>query len=94
MVKLNMERVDGKCFVRRLVNDSKIDEWVGHDDHYYTNQFAESMKVKKISHLHDLEDDISACANCMDDRFNELEEASRLLRKHSPLRGLELFAGT
>lgn len=92
--KIDMENVDGKCYVRCLVDDSAIDDWVQHSNHFYSNQCAESIKTKKISQLQDIVDGITCCVYCVEERLGELDEAKRLLQKNQPLRGLELFAGS
>lgn len=92
-IKIDIENVDGKCYVRCLVDGSAIDDWVQHSDHFYSNQFAESKQVKKINQLQDSADGITQCTYCVEERLRELDEAKKLLQKHQPLRGLELFAG-
>ncbi|KZP21168.1 S-adenosyl-L-methionine-dependent methyltransferase [Athelia psychrophila] len=91
--KIDMENVDGKCYVRYLVDGAAIDDWVQHSNHFYSNHFAKSIQIKKISQLQDSANNITSCTPCVEERLRELDEARRLLQKHQPLRGLELFAG-
>ena len=89
-----MEDVDGKCYARQLLDTTAIDEWVKHPNHFYFNQKAESWEIKRTSQLQELGDNkILCCETCMDEHIQDLADAERLLRKHGPLRGLELFAG-
>ncbi|KAF7965632.1 hypothetical protein HWV62_42606 [Athelia sp. TMB] len=92
--EVSMESIDGKCYARQLFDTSAIDEWVKHPNHFYFNRKAESWDIKTTSQLQKLgSSKIPCCETCMDEHIQNLAGAERLLQKHGPLRGLELFAG-
>lgn len=85
-MKVHPDRVDGICHVMHLVDVSDIEEWVQHDDHYFVNQDTDD--------LHRLEpEDLQHCKQCHQERLHHLHRVDQLLRRHQPLRGLELFSG-
>lgn len=71
-----------------------VDEWVMHDDHYYVNQQACSLKPKSLNELKDWPvSEFRPCKKCHEEREELLERQSLLLQRHGRLRGLELFSG-
>jgi len=86
---IKSDDIDGICYVSHLTNSQAINEWVRHDDHYYSNQIATPS-----GELHVLDsDDFRQCKRCFNDRINRLHFNEQLFARHQPLRGLELFSG-
>jgi len=87
--------VDCKCYVQCLTDSDAIDEWVRHDDHYFVDQTADSVTIKSTKDLRPLaREDFKSCRTCYEDRIGELDNAEKLLQRHGPLRGLELYSGS
>ena len=93
-IKVDTSRIDGKCYVQYLKDSDTINEWVQHDDHYYINQQSETVSAASISDLQSLApEQFKFCLACYQDRVERLENTKKLLERHGPLRGLELFSG-
>jgi len=86
---IGSDEIDGKCYVLHLTTSHLIDEWVSHDDHYYVNQYLSARDT--LSPLH--AEEFQKCDSCCHERKSLLRRNARLLRRHQPLRGLELFSG-
>lgn len=80
--------------MQHLTDSDAIDQWVQHDDHYFVNQCAESATTGSVQDLQMLAPvEFKFCPVCHEDRVQQLSNAKRLLERHGPLRGLELFSG-
>ncbi|KAF9246401.1 hypothetical protein BU15DRAFT_70495 [Melanogaster broomeanus] len=88
------EDLQGICYVVHKRDTAAIDEWVKHDDHYYVNQQASSPNVESLNDLENWpKNEYRCCKKCRGERQELLEQQNRLLERHGPLRGLELFSG-
>ncbi|KAF8559697.1 S-adenosyl-L-methionine-dependent methyltransferase [Imleria badia] len=88
------EDLQGQCYVVHARDTDTIDEWVRHDDHYYVNQQACSLKPKSLDGLQNWpKSEFKSCKKCYEEREELLEQQSVLLQRHGRLRGLELFSG-
>lgn len=88
------EDLQGQCYVVHQRDTDAIDEWVEHDDHYYVNQQARSLKTKSFGDLADWpKSEFKSCSKCHGEREELLERRTLLLQRHGRLRGLELFSG-
>ena len=93
-IKVDASRVDGKCYVQYLTDSDAIDEWVRHDDHYFVNQWADSMSTASTKDLQMLgRKEFKYCLVCYENRIEQLNNTKKLLERHGPLRGLELYSG-
>ena len=94
IIKVDADRIDGKCYVQYLTDADSIDEWVRHDDHYFVNQKGDSVSTTSTEDLELLaSEDFKSCLACYENRLEQLENSSKLLERHGPLRGLELYSG-
>jgi len=84
--EIELERLDGRCYVRYLRELAEIEEWVKHDDHFYLNQKGNTQHGLFV-----IDDD--HCEVCQEARKNDIMRAQELFNKNGPLRGLELFSG-
>ncbi|KAF8447830.1 hypothetical protein L210DRAFT_978503 [Boletus edulis BED1] len=88
------EDLQGQCYVIHERDTDAIDQWVKHDDHYYVNQEACSLKPKILDDLQNWpRSEFKSCTKCHEERKELLEQQSVLLQRHGRLRGLELFSG-
>lgn len=88
------EHLQGQCYIVHRCDVDAIDEWVKHDDHYYVNQQAGSLKPKSLENLQEWpKGEFKCCKRCHEERETLLERQSLLLQRHGRLRGLELFSG-
>lgn len=95
IVTIDADKIDGKCYVQHLTDADVIDQWVKHDDHYFVNQWAESAATRSLNDIQMLDPvEFKSCQVCHKDRVQQLSNTERLLERHGPLRGLELFSGT
>lgn len=93
-IKIDTSRIDGKCYVQYLKDSDFIDEWVQPDDHYYVNQESEALSIASIDDLQIMApEQFKFCLACYEDRVEQLKNAKKLLERHGPLRGLELYSG-
>ncbi|TCD67280.1 hypothetical protein EIP91_000302 [Steccherinum ochraceum] len=89
--------IDGKIYVvhsAALPSGFDLEEWVEHDDHFYVDSFYQTSELSGPDELLPLPLQVfKACQACHVEHLASLEEQTSLSEKHSPLRGLELFAG-
>jgi len=81
-------KLEGKCQVRHLTDEAKIEEWIEHDDHFYINQEGDVDDLRPLKKR-----DFGYCGECRagDDRAREQKE--RFMETNSKLVGMELFSG-
>ncbi|KAF8891199.1 hypothetical protein BD779DRAFT_1513769 [Infundibulicybe gibba] len=90
---VNVDDIDGKCYVRYLNDPQEIGEWVEHDDHFYVNEKVEhddsnSPRLKPLQRSV-----FKTCASCEAEHAGDLVRTNDSRNRHGPLRGLELFSG-
>lgn len=79
---------------RSSLSDDELENWCAQDDHFYVNCKAESDKPRSSDEFELISrKSFRACHECVELRKEQLVEQQELMRNHSPLRGLELFAG-
>lgn len=92
-----LSSIDGKVYVVHaadLPSGFDLEEWVKHDDHFYTDSFSQTTELSSIKQLHPLPLKVfKTCSVCRDQHLDVLSKQAALLEEHGPLRGLELFAG-
>ncbi|KAG1743398.1 S-adenosyl-L-methionine-dependent methyltransferase [Suillus lakei] len=92
--KTRPDDIRGQCFVIHETDDTVIDAWVAHDDHYYVNQCADSLDVRALDDLNPWSGSIFRhCVQCHEEHKVNLARRAQQLQRFGPLRGLELFAG-
>ena len=93
----SLNLIDGKAYVVHpdaLPTGFKLEDWLEHVDHYYTDLFCDSSEPESLEELLPLSLIIfKTCTECMEEQCASIEEQTSLLESHGPLRGLELFAG-
>ena len=87
--EIELERLDGRCYVRYLRERAEIEEWVKHDDHFYLNQKGNTQHGLFVIH----DEDLDHCEVCQEARNDDIVRAQELFNQNGPLRGLELFSG-
>lgn len=81
-------------FAIHETDDTAIDAWVIHDDHYYVNECADSLDVRTFDDLNPWsENEFRHCVQCHKEHKANLVRRAQQLQRFGPLRGLELFAG-
>lgn len=89
--------IDGKAYVTHpshLPDSLDLQDWVKLDDHFYVDLFTDSSDPESLDELSSLPPRVfKTCTECTKEHQACLEEDMSLLKKHGPLRGLELFAG-
>ncbi|KAG2337145.1 S-adenosyl-L-methionine-dependent methyltransferase [Suillus weaverae] len=79
---------------RHETDDTAIDAWVAHDDHYYVNECADSLDVRALKDLNPWSaNEFWHCLQCHEEHKANVARQARQLQRFGPLRGLELFAG-
>ncbi|KAG2063855.1 S-adenosyl-L-methionine-dependent methyltransferase [Suillus decipiens] len=92
--KKTPDDIRGQCFVIHETDDTAIDAWVAHDDHYYVNECADSLDVRALDDLNPWSgNEFRHCVQCHEEHKAHLARRARQLQRFGPLRGLELFAG-
>lgn len=87
--EIDLERLDGRCYVRYLRKCAEIEEWIKHDDHFYLNQKGDTRHgLFSIG-----EEDVDHCETCFEARRDDIVRAQELFKQNGQLRGLELFSG-
>ncbi|KAI0077119.1 S-adenosyl-L-methionine-dependent methyltransferase [Panus rudis PR-1116 ss-1] len=67
--------------------------WLDHEDHYIVDLYASGTHLKFYNTLQPLPSPLKKCEHCFISHTLEIQEAQDYVKKHRPLRGLELFAG-
>lgn len=92
--KTRPDDIRGQCFVIHETDDTAIDVWVAHDDHYYVNECADSLDVRALDDLNPWSgNEFRHCVQCHEEHKANLARRAQQLQRFGPLRGLELFAG-
>ncbi|KAG2037322.1 S-adenosyl-L-methionine-dependent methyltransferase [Suillus americanus] len=92
--KTRPDDIRGQCFVIYETDDTAIDAWVAHDDHYYVNECADSLGVRTLDDLNPWSrNEFWHCVQCHEEHKANLARRAQQLQRFGPLRGLELFAG-
>lgn len=87
--EIELERLDGRCYVRYLRKRTEIEEWVKHDDHFYLNQKGD---IRHGLFIID-DEDFDHCEVCQEARNDDIMRTQELFNQNGLLRGLELFSG-
>lgn len=87
--EIDLERLDGRCYVRYLSERAEIEEWIKHDDHFYLNQKGDLRHGLFVID----DEDLDGCEVCQEARFDDIMRVQELFNQNGPLRGLELFSG-
>ncbi|KAG1724751.1 S-adenosyl-L-methionine-dependent methyltransferase [Suillus paluster] len=92
--KTRPDDIRGQCFVVHETDDTIIDAWVTHDDHFFVNECADSLDVNSLDDLESWPgSQFRPCFQCLEEHRANLARRAQQLQRHGPLRGLELFSG-
>ncbi|KAG2133739.1 S-adenosyl-L-methionine-dependent methyltransferase [Suillus clintonianus] len=92
--KTRPDNVRGQCFVIHETDNTAIDAWVTHDDHFYVNECADSLDIHSLDDLQPWSGNhFWHCVECHEEHQAHLTRRAQQLKRFGPLRGLELFAG-
>lgn len=85
--------LSGHCYVRRIKtgDTDAIEDWIKHDDHFFTNSKVNSKGKRKPERLGLGE--FATCPKCSKERDAQLKDKQDFLESSEKLVGLELFAG-
>jgi DNA (cytosine-5)-methyltransferase 1 len=85
---ISVDRLDGICYVQHLTDESQIESWIKHENHFFLNQEGDEEELLMTSRH-----DFSFCKQCHKDARNVIHNAYQFLRENSKLTGMELFSG-
>ena len=85
---ISIDRLDGICYVQHLTDESQIEAWIKHDNHFFLNQEGDEEELLMTSRH-----DFSFCEQCHKDARKVIHNTKQFLRENSKLTGMELFSG-